>query len=163
MSGDYPHDALGLVAKARQQNQWRLDEPLPNLDAQLRVRMREEVSAIQRRVGIATVFVTHDQEAAFSIADRIAVMQDGVLEQSATPSELYARPATRFVATFIGTMNRPYCHGVNRSARSRAYEKGVTAGIASPQRLIERVSDSSMWHLGIPAISPTTSGRSSLP
>ncbi|MGI8855963.1 MAG: ABC transporter ATP-binding protein, partial [Thermomicrobiales bacterium] len=82
-----------------------LDEPLSNLDAQLRVRMREEVSAIQRRVGITTVFVTHDQEEALSIADRIAVMHDGVLEQIATPSDLYARPETRFVATFIGTMN----------------------------------------------------------
>ena len=82
-----------------------LDEPLSNLDAQLRVRMRDEVSAIQRRVGITTVFVTHDQEEALSIADRIAVMHDGVLEQVATPAELYARPATRFVATFIGTMN----------------------------------------------------------
>jgi putative spermidine/putrescine transport system ATP-binding protein len=83
-----------------------LDEPLSNLDAQLRVRMREEVTAIQRRVGITTVFVTHDQEEALSIADRIGVMRDGVLEQIATPSELYARPATLFVATFIGTMNR---------------------------------------------------------
>ena len=82
-----------------------LDEPLSNLDAQLRVRMREEITTIQRRVGITTVFVTHDQEEALSIADRIAVMHDGVLEQVATPSELYARPATRFVATFIGTMN----------------------------------------------------------
>jgi putative spermidine/putrescine transport system ATP-binding protein len=82
-----------------------LDEPLSNLDAQLRVRMREELTAIQRRVGITTVFVTHDQEEALSIADRIGVMRDGVLEQVATPSELYARPATQFVATFIGTMN----------------------------------------------------------
>jgi ABC-type Fe3+/spermidine/putrescine transport system ATPase subunit len=82
-----------------------LDEPLSNLDAQLRVRMREEVTAIQRRVGITTVFVTHDQEEALSIADRIAVMRLGVMEQVATPSELYARPATQFVATFIGSMN----------------------------------------------------------
>src|SRR5207248_898179 len=76
-----------------------------NLDAQLRLRMREEITAIQRRVGITTVFVTHDQEEALSIADQIAVMQSGVVEQLATPSELYARPATLFVATFIGTMN----------------------------------------------------------
>jgi putative spermidine/putrescine transport system ATP-binding protein len=82
-----------------------LDEPLSNLDAQLRVRMREEVMAIQRRVGITTVFVTHDQEEALSIADRIAVMRAGVLEQLATPAELYARPASVFVATFIGLMN----------------------------------------------------------
>jgi len=82
-----------------------LDEPLSNLDAQLRVRMREELTAIQRRVGITSVFVTHDQEEALSIADRIAVMSNGVLVQMATPAELYSEPATLFVATFIGTMN----------------------------------------------------------
>ena len=83
-----------------------LDEPLSNLDAQLRIHMRSELTAIQRRVGITTVFVTHDQEEAMSIADRIAVMNVGVLEQMDTPEVLYARPATLFVATFIGTMNR---------------------------------------------------------
>jgi putative spermidine/putrescine transport system ATP-binding protein len=82
-----------------------LDEPLSNLDAQLRVRMREEITAIQRRIGITTVFVTHDQEEALSIADRIGVMHNGVLEQLDSPGELYARPSTLFVATFIGTMN----------------------------------------------------------
>ncbi|HUX88125.1 MAG TPA: ABC transporter ATP-binding protein [Chloroflexota bacterium] len=82
-----------------------LDEPFSGLDAQLRIRMREELIAIQRRVGITSVFVTHDQEEALSIADRIAVMRAGLIEQVATPDELYARPATRFVATFIGTMN----------------------------------------------------------
>jgi ABC-type Fe3+/spermidine/putrescine transport system ATPase subunit len=83
-----------------------LDEPLSNLDAQLRIHMRTELTSIQRRVGITTVFVTHDQEEAMSIADRIAVMNAGVLEQMDAPSEIYARPATLFVATFIGTMNR---------------------------------------------------------
>src|SRR5919199_2496409 len=83
-----------------------LDEPLSNLDAQLRIYMRSELTAIQRRVGITTVFVTHDQEEAMSIADRIAVMNVGVLEQMDTPEEIYAHPATLFVATFIGTMNR---------------------------------------------------------
>jgi putative spermidine/putrescine transport system ATP-binding protein len=83
-----------------------LDEPLSNLDAQLRIYMRAELTAIQRRVGITTVFVTHDQEEAMSIADRIAVMKAGVLEQMDAPEEIYARPATLFVATFIGTMNR---------------------------------------------------------
>jgi ABC-type sugar transport system ATPase subunit len=68
--------------------------------------MRTELTVIQRRVGITTVFVTHDQEEAMSIADRIAVMNVGVLEQMDTPQEIYARPATLFVATFIGTMNR---------------------------------------------------------
>ena len=83
-----------------------LDEPLSNLDAQLRIYMRAELTSIQRRVGITTVFVTHDQEEAMSIADRIAVMNLGVLEQMDSPEEIYARPATLFVATFIGTMNR---------------------------------------------------------
>jgi putative spermidine/putrescine transport system ATP-binding protein len=83
-----------------------LDEPLSNLDAQLRVHMRGELTAIQRRVGITTVFVTHDQEEAMSIADRIAVMRAGVLEQLDSPEALYARPATLFVATFLGAMNR---------------------------------------------------------
>ena len=83
-----------------------LDEPLSNLDAQLRIHMRTELTTIQRRVGITTVFVTHDQEEAMSIADRIAVMNAGVLEQMDTPQEIYARPATLFVGTFIGTMNR---------------------------------------------------------
>jgi len=83
-----------------------LDEPLSNLDAQLRIHMRSELTAIQRRVGITTVFVTHDQEEAMSIADRIAVMDMGLLEQLDAPEEIYARPSTLFVATFIGTMNR---------------------------------------------------------
>jgi putative spermidine/putrescine transport system ATP-binding protein len=83
-----------------------LDEPLSNLDAQLRIYMRTELTAIQRRVGITTVFVTHDQEEAMSIADRIAVMNLGVLEQMDSPEEIYARPSTLFVATFIGTINR---------------------------------------------------------
>ncbi|HEX5506598.1 MAG TPA: ABC transporter ATP-binding protein [Thermomicrobiales bacterium] len=82
-----------------------LDEPLSNLDAKLRAQMRAEIKDLQRRVGITTVFVTHDQEEALSIADRIGVMKDGVLEQIDTPSALYARPATLFVANFIGTMN----------------------------------------------------------
>jgi len=82
-----------------------LDEPLSNLDARLRVRMREEIKRIQRRTGITSVFVTHDQEEALSIADRIAVMSKGVLEQLDTPTTIYAQPRTLFVADFIGTMN----------------------------------------------------------
>jgi len=82
-----------------------LDEPFSNLDAQLRIRMREEVKAIQRRVGITTVFVTHDQSEALSVSDRIAVMRDGVIEQLDGPAEVYANPASLFVAEFVGTMN----------------------------------------------------------
>jgi putative spermidine/putrescine transport system ATP-binding protein len=109
----YPHQLSGgeaqRVALARalvlQPRILLLDEPLSNLDAQLRVRMREEVRAIQQRVGITTVFVTHDQEEALAIADRIGVLQSGHLEQLASPDDLYAHPATLFVAGFIGSMN----------------------------------------------------------
>ncbi|THF86755.1 ABC transporter ATP-binding protein [Deinococcus sp. KSM4-11] len=82
-----------------------LDEPLSSLDAKLRVSLRDEIRAIQRELGITTVFVTHDQEEALAVADRIAVMEGGVLQQLDDPGTLYARPATRFVADFIGRMN----------------------------------------------------------
>ncbi|HET9171377.1 MAG TPA: ABC transporter ATP-binding protein [Actinospica sp.] len=82
-----------------------LDEPLSNLDAKLRVRVRDEIREIQQRVGITTVLVTHDQDEALSVADRIAVMNSGRIEQLDTPSGLYDAPATRFVAGFVGTMN----------------------------------------------------------
>jgi ABC-type Fe3+/spermidine/putrescine transport system ATPase subunit len=82
-----------------------LDEPFSNLDALLRVRLREELHAIQRRVKITAIFVTHDQEEALSLADRIAVMSAGHLEQLDVPSQIYAYPRTLFVADFIGVMN----------------------------------------------------------
>ncbi len=83
-----------------------LDEPLSNLDAKLRVRVREDIREIQQRLGITTVIVTHDQDEALSVSDRIAVMNEGRIEQYSTPGELYEHPQTVFVATFIGTMNR---------------------------------------------------------
>jgi putative spermidine/putrescine transport system ATP-binding protein len=82
-----------------------LDEPLSNLDAKLRVRVREDIREIQQRVGITTVFVTHDQDEALSISDRIAVMTAGRVEQYADPRTLYREPSTHFVASFVGTMN----------------------------------------------------------
>jgi putative spermidine/putrescine transport system ATP-binding protein len=82
-----------------------LDEPLSNLDLKLREEMRGEISALQRRLGIATVFVTHDQGEALTMSDRIAVMRAGRIEQIGTPTDVYERPATRFVAGFIGTAN----------------------------------------------------------
>lgn len=81
------------------------DEPLSNLDAQLRVRMRGEIRSVQRQLGITSVYVTHDQEEAFSIADQVAIMNMGKLVQMGTPRELYRRPADRFVAQFVGLSN----------------------------------------------------------
>lgn len=82
-----------------------LDEPLSNLDAQLRKEMRTEIRQIQKRLNVATIFVTHDQEEALSMSDRIAVINRGVLEQLGSPVDLYETPATQFVASFIGSTN----------------------------------------------------------
>jgi ABC-type Fe3+/spermidine/putrescine transport system ATPase subunit len=82
-----------------------LDEPLSNLDAKLRVRMRAEVRELQKRVGITMLYVTHDQEEALSISDRVAVMDAGHIEQLATPAELFEHPRTPLVAAFIGQSN----------------------------------------------------------
>ncbi len=82
-----------------------LDEPLSNLDRTLRVQMRQELLSMQRRLGLTTIFVTHDQEEAMSTADRMAVLDQGVVQQVGTPAELYDRPVNAFVAGFVGTMN----------------------------------------------------------
>ena len=82
-----------------------MDEPLSNLDAKLRVEMRETIRSIQRNVGITTVYVTHDQEEAMAVSDRIAVMNLGEIQQIGTPQAIYQRPANLFVASFIGRTN----------------------------------------------------------
>ena len=80
-----------------------MDEPLSNLDAKLRVQTRTQIASLQRRLGVTTVYVTHDQVEAMTMGDRVAVMKDGILQQVATPRELYERPANVFVAGFIGS------------------------------------------------------------
>ncbi|MDT0487315.1 ABC transporter ATP-binding protein [Streptomyces doebereineriae] len=112
--GQFPHQLSGgqqqRVALARalalRPRVLLLDEPLSALDAKVRLTLREEIRRLQQELGITTLFVTHDQEEALSMADRVAVMHAGKLEQCATPSELYGRPATAFVAEFVGTMSR---------------------------------------------------------
>jgi ABC-type Fe3+/spermidine/putrescine transport system ATPase subunit len=81
------------------------DEPLSNLDAKLRAEMRVELRELQRRLGITSVYVTHDQEEALAISDRVIVMNVGVIEQIGTPEEIYNRPRSRFVADFVGSAN----------------------------------------------------------
>ncbi|ROR38372.1 ABC transporter ATP-binding protein [Kitasatospora cineracea] len=113
----YPHQMSGgqqqRIALARalalQPRVLLLDEPLSALDAKVRLALREEIRRLQQELGITTLFVTHDQEEALSMADRVAVLRAGRLEQCATPSELYSRPATAFVAEFVGTMSRIPC------------------------------------------------------
>src|SRR5487761_1221193 len=113
-AGQYPHQLSGgqqqRVALARalaiEPQVLLLDEPLSALDAKVRLQLREQIRTLQQRLGTTTIFVTHDQEEALSMADRVGVMRNGQLEQVAEPSELYSRPAAAFVAEFVGTMNR---------------------------------------------------------
>jgi putative spermidine/putrescine transport system ATP-binding protein len=110
----YPHQLSGgmqqRVALARalaiEPKVLLLDEPLSALDAKVRVQLREEIRRIQTRLGITTIYVTHDQEEALSISDRVAVLSHGRIEQIAPPAQIYGAPATPFVAEFVGTMNR---------------------------------------------------------
>ena len=106
-----PVPALGRRAAARrpgpsagpQADVYLLDEPLSNLDAQLRVRMRAELKQLHQRLGSTMIYVTHDQVEALTLGDRVAVLNEGVLQQVATPNEIYRRPVNRFVGTFIGS------------------------------------------------------------
>ena len=120
----YPHELSGgqqqrvALARALAPNPaiLLLDEPLSALDAKIRAHLRAEIRAVVDRLGITTVYVTHDQEEALSISDRVAVMDAGVIQQVGSPMDVYLRPTTRFVADFIGTTNhlsaRPAGNGV---------------------------------------------------
>jgi putative spermidine/putrescine transport system ATP-binding protein len=113
MAGRYPFQLSGgqqqRVALARalapRPRVLLLDEPLSALDAKVRVSLRTEIREIQRELGITTIFVTHDQEEAMSISDRIVVMNGGIAEQAGAPFEIYNKPRTKFVAHFVGTLN----------------------------------------------------------
>jgi putative spermidine/putrescine transport system ATP-binding protein len=113
LAGRYPYQLSGgqqqRVALARalaiRPQVLLLDEPLSALDAKIRVALRNEIRSIQRRLGITTIYVTHDQEEALSMSDRIVVMSEGRVEQIGTPFEIYNFPRTAFVASFVGTLN----------------------------------------------------------
>lgn len=105
------------------------DEPLSNLDAKLRVQMRSEIHQLQRRLGITSIYVTHDQIEAMALSDRIVVMNSGKIDQIAAPEEIYRRPATRFVADFIGRANFTPVDVVSHdadTARIRLFERELT-------------------------------------
>ncbi len=119
-----------------------MDEPLSNLDAKLRVQMRAEIASLQSRLGVTTVYVTHDQSEAMTLGDRVAVLGDGRLQQCDTPRVLYERPANTFVAGFIGSpaMNLCRCRGLGervglaRRRRRRAPERGARRGAERGRR-----------------------------
>lgn len=115
-----------------------LDEPLSNLDAQLRLEMRTEIKRLHEQTGTTALYVTHDQEEALSIADRVAVLKEGVLQQVGAPRELYQRPASRFVAEFIGETN--LIPGVLKSLDSESCEVDTPVGVlvaSRPEQLVE--------------------------
>jgi iron(III) transport system ATP-binding protein len=123
-----------------------LDEPLSALDARVRLRLRDELKSLQRRLGITTIMVTHDQEEAMGLADRMVVMNHGVIEQIGTPTEVYLRPSTAFVADFVGTMNfvratasGPASIRVGDLELSSGAEHGLSAG--APARIAVRPED----------------------
>jgi putative spermidine/putrescine transport system ATP-binding protein len=113
LGGRYPYQLSGgqqqRVALARalagKPQLLLLDEPLSALDAKIRASLRSEIRDLQRRLGVTTIYVTHDQEEALAMSDRIVVMNEGRIEQLGTPFEIYNRPTTRFVASFVGTLN----------------------------------------------------------
>jgi len=131
-----------------------LDEPLSNLDAKLRVEMRTEIRQLQQQLRITAIYVTHDQEEALAISDRIAVMQGGRIEQIGTPETVYCAPATPFVAEFMGTTNllsgtvagsmATSCAsaspaGVRRAGRRCAIQRAITFSLRPEMlRLLER-------------------------
>lgn len=141
LEGRYPRQLSGgqqqRVAVARaiviRPSVLLFDEPLSNLDARLREEMRGELRRLQQRLEIATIFVTHDQDEALSMASRVAVMHDGRIEQIGTPEEIYNRPRTRFVATFIGGCNFLHARVVEASERAlRLAADGLVLTVAPP-------------------------------
>jgi iron(III) transport system ATP-binding protein len=140
-----------------------LDEPLSNLDAKLRVQVRRELRDLQQRLGLTTIFVTHDQEEANAISDRIAVMNDGVVQQVGTPKELYERPANLFVANFLGTANiaegRIMSEGTARFFESDSGLRvpvAANASVPAGARMMFRPQDVSILREGEEAPSPQT-------
>ena len=141
-----------------------LDEPLSALDAQVRVQLREHIRSLQQRLGITTLLVTHDQEEALSVADRVGVMRAGGLEQLATPAELYEQPATAFVAGFVGSVNRL----AGRAVSERAVEvlgarlpTPPTQGMLTPGERVEVLLRPEAIRL-VPGGSAVVTGRSFL-
>lgn len=112
-----------------------LDEPLSNLDAKLRINMRMEIKRLQKQLGITTIFVTHDQEECFSISDKVAVMNNNIIEQFDTPENIYHKPKTEFVARFIGFENFiPLTKtGVNQYTSKHGNNFNVTASVDGSQ------------------------------
>ncbi|MBR5419549.1 MAG: ABC transporter ATP-binding protein [Lachnospiraceae bacterium] len=159
MSGGQQQRVAIARALVKKPNVLLLDEPLSNLDARLRLQTREEIKRIQRKTGVTSIFVTHDQEEAMSISDRIVVMKAGVVQQCGRPQEVYDRPANLFVAQFLGTPRINTFEGrvkggklfigedelLKTSAPDGEYSVGIR-----PEGLL--VDDAGSFHCGVTAV-----------
>ena len=134
LSGGQRQRVAMARAIIRQPKIFLFDEPLSNLDAQLRVQMRAEIRLLHQRVGVTSIFVTHDQVEAMTLADRIVVMNTGVIEQIGTPVEVYRTPATRYVASFVGAQQMRFLPAVV-SADGGRLDVGQAGGFALPMPL----------------------------
>ena len=134
-------------ALVRQPKVLLLDEPFSNLDEPLRVQMRNELPVIRKRSGATVVFVTHDQEEAMSLGDRVAVMRNGALQQVATPREIYEKPANRFVASFIGSPQMNLFHGsvAQREGRLLFIGAEVEPEVSLPRFVLETSGARADW------------------
>ena len=122
-----------------------LDEPLSALDAKVRVQLRDQIRLIQTELGITTLFVTHDQEEALAVADRVAVMRDGRIEQIGTPEQLYTTPASPFVANFVGLSNKVpaelvdgavHLHGEKLAPLGAEHSSGPVIAYVRPEDIV---------------------------
>ena len=133
-----------------------LDEPLSNLDAKIRQRLRVEVRRLQRRVGITTIYVTHDQEEALAIADRVVLMNRGVVAQAGTPEQVYLEPATEFVADFLGVGNRLEARAESGALHLEGQRLPYGGAARGPVLVILRSSDLGL--AGSPGGAPALAG-----
>ena len=141
--GERQRVALGRTI-VREPQVFLLDEPLSNLDATLRVNTRAEIRELQQTLGVTSIYVTHDQEEAMSIADRLAIMRDGHIVQVGTPREIYTTPASQFVAGFIGDP------AINFLPARTTSEGGIALTLDQPQRLDVRVApDADIQCIGV--------------
>ena len=137
--------ALGR-AIVRNPKVFLMDEPLSNLDAKLRVQTRVELKNLQRRIGTTTIYVTHDQAEAMTLADRVAVMKQGVIQQVGPPTDVYAHPANRFVAGFMGSPAMNFLDGAIRPTDSGLIFDCGEFSFPLDQALAEAIPARSAWH-----------------
>ena len=136
-----------------------LDEPLSNLDAKVRQRLRAEIRRLQRRVGITTIYVTHDQEEALAIADQVVLMNAGAVVQAGAPEDVYRRPADAFAADFLGVTTRLSGRAVAGRLEVGGQSLPYAGTVRGPVEVVLRASDLTLAPSGTPADTPALAGR----